>query len=154
MSKEYKTHNDDSDIDDNDTSLMGYMDVSYDRLVELFGEPCDGDGYKTDAEWSIEFDDGTVATIYNWKNGPNYRGGYGDIKKIKEWNIGGKNHKAVDKIHKLMPEISMRYWEPQSGSRNISIRTVSALALLLICASMWSFAESTSAISVEEFNES
>ena len=59
----------------------------------------DGDGYKLDAHWSIEWEDGKVATIYNWKNGLNYndkiiRGSdhYGiQLTDIREWHIGGKD---------------------------------------------------------------
>jgi antitoxin component YwqK of YwqJK toxin-antitoxin module len=78
------------------TCLQGYIVASYDRLVELFGEPTEGDGYKVDAEWIVEFEDGTVATIYNWKNGRNYCGHEGyPIELITDWNIGGYKKQAV-----------------------------------------------------------
>jgi len=80
------------------TSLQGYVDVKYNDLVELFGEPCEGDEYKVDAEWVIEFNDGTIATIYNYKDGPNYgeEYGYKDIRnKNTNWHVGGKNERAL-----------------------------------------------------------
>ena len=48
------------------------------------------DEYKTDVNWGLEFEDGTIATIYNWKNGKNYCGERGlPVEDITEWHIGG-----------------------------------------------------------------
>ena len=89
--KTFETHNDIS-INSNGTCLQGYINAHYYDLLETFGEPTESDGYKVDAEWRIEFEDGTVATIYNWKNGPNYCGADGTpVEYITEWNVGGKN---------------------------------------------------------------
>ena len=91
----YTTQN----VDINMTSLQGYITADYDTLEKLFGTPTEGDGYKIDAEWSIEFKDGTVATIYNWKDGKNYCGAEGiPVNDIKNWHIGGKTHRAVNLI--------------------------------------------------------
>ncbi len=80
------------DINVNGTCYMGSISASYSALVEKFGAPnavCDG--YKTDAEWHIEFEDGSVATIYNWKDGFNYCGEEGSpVEDIKHWHIGGR----------------------------------------------------------------
>jgi len=48
------------------TSLQGYMPARYEDLVAVFGEP-EGGGDKTTVEWCLAFEDGTVATIYDWK---------------------------------------------------------------------------------------
>lgn len=82
--------------DTNFSSLQGYIQTSYDDLVGCFGEPTsDGDGYKVDAHWSITFADGVVATIYNWKDGPNYCGPHGTpVQRITDWHIGG--HQGTD----------------------------------------------------------
>ena len=58
------------------TSLQGYIKASYEQLLKAFGPPNPNlcDNYKTDVEWAFEFADGTVATLYNWKNGKNYLG--------------------------------------------------------------------------------
>lgn len=91
----YKTHND-KYINCDMTCLQGYIEESYDRLVELFGEPTEGDGYKVDAEWLVEFEDGTVATIYNWKNGRNYCGHEGDpVEVITAWHVGGHSRQVL-----------------------------------------------------------
>jgi hypothetical protein len=78
----------------NMTHLQGSTRVTYQRLVEIFGDPEPG-GDKTDVEWTILFDDGTVATIYNWKDGRNYCGANGlDPEDIQSWHIGGHEFKA------------------------------------------------------------
>lgn len=83
------------------TSLQGYIKASYEQLLQTFGAPnpklCDN--YKTDVEWAFKFADGTVATLYNWKNGKNYNGDDGlELNHIYEWNVGGFNEKAVSKL--------------------------------------------------------
>ena len=85
----FKTHNN-KEIDVCGTSLVGKIETTYAQLVELFGEPTPSDEYKSDAEWEIELEDGTVNTIYNWKNGRNYLGIDGlDVEDITDWHIGG-----------------------------------------------------------------
>ncbi len=82
------------------TSLQGYCEVPYQRLVEVFGpHHHDGDGYKVDAEWVIEFEDGTLATIYNYKDGPNYCGEEGTpVADITDWHIGGTRPFAAELV--------------------------------------------------------
>jgi hypothetical protein len=78
----------------NGTCLQGYIRANYNDLVRVFGEPNNGDGgYKVQAEWNLKFSDGTVATIYDWKEdrSPKY---------VRDWHIGGFNKKAVDLVHK------------------------------------------------------
>ena len=103
--------------DINMTSLQGYINTSYDDLVRCFGEPTsDGDAYKVDAEWELTFEDGTVATIYNWKNGRNYCGMDGmDVEDITDWHVGGRNSRAVAHVEAAMREYLDRtcYKEPK-----------------------------------------
>ena len=92
-----------SSIMTNGTSLRGHFQMPYAKLVELIGEPnAMSDGYKTDVEWAFERD-GVVATIYNWKNGPNYTG-CGNIEDIDEWNVGGHSSDAMDVVSLLLKE--------------------------------------------------
>jgi hypothetical protein len=81
------------------TFLQGCFTMPYDKMVERLGKP-DLDGTdKTDAEWLIEFDDGTVATIYNWKNGKNYCGANGlNVEDMRDWNVGGKIYQAYNNV--------------------------------------------------------
>lgn len=97
----YATHNENVDRSAvYGTSLKGYIECDYETLVAVFGEPTTADGYKVDCEWIVEDrDKGTVATIYNWKNGKNYCGDNGlYAHQIDEWHIGGKTYDAVDFI--------------------------------------------------------
>lgn len=92
------THNDDDLIDINGTSYQGTITANYIDLVDVFGDPLDGDNYKTDAEWIVKFTCGemeVVATIYNWKDGKSYCGDDGlDVTDICEWNVGGYDANA------------------------------------------------------------
>jgi predicted dehydrogenase len=71
----------------NGTSLQGYVRTTYAQLVELFG-PGIGAGDKTTAEWILEFDDGTVATIYDWKE-------LETPTDVYNWHVGGKRGAMV-----------------------------------------------------------
>jgi hypothetical protein len=95
----FKTHNE-KDINISGTSLVEEIDASYEKLVEKFGDPDEGDAYKVDAMWKIEFEDGKVATIYNYKDGKNYNGDEGlETTKIRDWYIGGyDNTDVVERI--------------------------------------------------------
>ena len=103
--KPFLTHND-KPIDVNGTGLLAYLhELSYARIVDMFGEPmADGyDDFKIDAQWRIQFPDGEVATVYNYKTGRNYIGPDApDVKDITKWNIGGKNKDVVFRIHQLL----------------------------------------------------
>lgn len=73
------------------TSLGGHVDATYAEVVKAFGEP-NGEGCdKVDVEWEIDTPYGR-ATIYNYKDGPNYLGGErGTIeadKSKRQWHIG------------------------------------------------------------------
>jgi len=89
MPKIIKVNEDNINI--NGTCYVGEIIADYDTLVKKFGPPKSGwDNYKTDVEWHIEFEDGNVATVYNWKDGHNYCGEGGlHHTEIKEWHIGG-----------------------------------------------------------------
>jgi len=90
----------------NGSCLQGHITINYWKLVEVFGEPTEGDCYKVQKEWVIEFDDGTIATIYDWKWGSEYNGdGYGThYTEVPEWNIGGFNNDAVIMVNRALKE--------------------------------------------------
>ena len=88
------------------TSLQDYVTTSYSRLVEVFGEPdigpndtgCD----KVTCEWDLRFEDGTYATIYDWKE---YDTPFGEYR----WHIGGNNYMAGVRVFEalgLIPEVA------------------------------------------------
>jgi len=82
----------------NGTSLKGRIVTTYDELVRVFGAPTYGpedSGDKVTCEWCIKFRDGTIATIYDWKEIYTPRGEYG-------WHIGGLKGEAVDRVYETM----------------------------------------------------
>lgn len=83
----------------NGTSLQGYVETTYDRLVATFGEPTYADGPdcgdKVQYEWVLRTDAG-VATVYDWKN-------YGrDGKDETTWHIGGHDKAVVAEVQKAL----------------------------------------------------
>jgi len=89
------------------TALQGYLNLSYDEIVSIFGDPnygSSGDN-KTDWEWIFEIDK-KIVTIYNYKDGPSYTG-ESDIKPsdIKDWHVGGKSFSVLKLISNYIKEI-------------------------------------------------
>lgn len=99
----YRTETNPDLMNINGSFYQGEVFANYHQLVELFGEPHEYfDDYKSDAEWYVEFDDGVIATIYNWKNGRNYNGfDAPHVENINEWNIGGFSIEAAGRIQEL-----------------------------------------------------
>jgi hypothetical protein len=78
------------------TSLMGYVNTNYARLVEVFGRPISGSGDgKVNSEWIIRFANGEVATIYNYKTGTTPTDDY-------DWHIGGHKRWVVAAVSALV----------------------------------------------------
>lgn len=88
------------DINISGTSLQGYFTATYNEVVAKFGKPDQGCDGKTTVEWFIKFEDGTVATIYDWKSESPMH--YPD--EPYEWHIGGFKSKAKEYIQALMAE--------------------------------------------------
>lgn len=81
--------NNDKYIETDGTSKRGTIHVSYDDLISIFGEPLtDGIPEGSRVEWSIEFDDGVIATIYD-KNETI------PVEDVTDWIVGGKSHKSM-----------------------------------------------------------
>lgn len=80
------------------TSLKDYVNLTYNQLVEVLGEPTfneeSGDG-KTQVEWVVEYE-GILFTIYDWKT---YSKEY-TLNELSRFNVGGK-HYAGDFINYL-----------------------------------------------------
>ncbi len=84
-------------------TYIGEIIYDYKTLVKKFGKPqfdgASGDN-KVKIEWSLIFSDGTIATVYDWKN---YNKTNLEIKKFnKIWNVGGHNKKALINVKKLL----------------------------------------------------
>ena len=81
-------------VDINGTSLQGYVVTTFKELVNTFGAPTygetSGDG-KVSCEWCLQFSDGTVATIYDYKEDATPMGEY-------SWHIGGQSIDSVNRV--------------------------------------------------------
>ena len=86
------------------SALRGKVFATYDRLVEVFGEPNIEPGDKVWNEWSITFEIGNLAedewdmvdvTIYDWKDPHEHVARYGKY----EWHIGGRQHLGVECVY-------------------------------------------------------
>ena len=119
----FKTHNDEGFIDNScGTSLIGYVNADYAALTNLFGEPTLFDDYKSDAEWILNFDDNTCATIYNYKDGVNYLGDEGkQAFEINEWHIGGRNKEVLNRLRVIFGNqgnVKTLEWQKMGDSNN------------------------------------
>ena len=89
------------EININFTQLQGYIQGTRRELERAFGAPAiiGADGDRTTTHWAIEFADGTVATIYDWK-----RGTTPTTDEHVSWNIGGMGIAANIKVHNAFRE--------------------------------------------------
>jgi hypothetical protein len=102
----FVTHND-KDIQIGGTCGRGSITCDYKTLVHTFGAPgTNFDDFKSDAEWDIEFENGVIATIYNWKNGINYCGleDGTPTELITDWNVGGNSPTCPELIQECIYE--------------------------------------------------
>jgi hypothetical protein len=91
-------------------SLVGTIDIPYQKLVALLGNSDDCLDDKTDAEWNICFDGCAFYSIYNYKNGKNYDPIDGlEVEDITEWNIGGTVKDKVDELKNLLQSVDVEY---------------------------------------------
>tara|TARA_R100000808_G_C2143043_1_gene150799 strand:- start:1042 stop:1320 length:279 start_codon:yes stop_codon:yes gene_type:complete len=88
------------------TFKVGDLHATIDQLIAAFGEPVDTFDNKTDWLWSLTFPDGTIATIYNWKNGPSYTGDDSiRVFDIERWSVGGRDSRAFDLVSEAIEEV-------------------------------------------------
>jgi hypothetical protein len=91
-------------IETTGTCYQGTIKAGFGTLSHMLGKPeFLVDNFKSDVQWVLTFDDGSVATIYNWKNGKNYLGEEGiPVVQITNWNIGGHNKRALNNVERLL----------------------------------------------------
>jgi len=98
---EFKTGND-LDTTGTGSSLQGYVTTTRSALIETFGMPTfssDEEYEKVTTEWIIKFQDGTIATIYDWKR---YEEGAPVLNEVYEWHIGGYSETAVSRVQETL----------------------------------------------------
>ena len=75
------------------TSFRGYVRATMRELHTAFGEPTffyPGD--KVTVEWRVRFENGTFATIYDYKR---YDDGVPDMDEVYEYHVGGANDNSL-----------------------------------------------------------
>lgn len=89
----FHTHND-REVPIDGTFLVGSIQAQRRHLVAAFGEPiAEGDESRINFEWRLQFDDGLVATIYDWKVAPS------ELDDVVIWRIGGRSVHAIARVH-------------------------------------------------------
>lgn len=78
-----------------ESSLQGRVQATYSQLVELLGDPEVDIDPKVPAYWGIQFEDGTIADIYLWKQ-PSIP------SDIYDWNVGGQSPQAVKSVREAL----------------------------------------------------
>lgn len=84
--------------DANGTHLLGEIMITRREIEAVFGAPTyevDDPFDKVTTEWIIAFDNGVVATIYDWKR---YESGAPGMDEKYDWHIGGRNFDAKDAV--------------------------------------------------------
>ncbi len=84
------------------TGYKGRIEISYQDLVDMWGIPEKGDGYKTEAEWVIRLPKNKVITIYNYKNSRSYSDQNPPVTQVHEWNVGGRGSDVLDILLRMM----------------------------------------------------
>jgi hypothetical protein len=82
--------------DETNDMFLGIVKASYKEMVEAFGKPEKGDGYKTEAEWHVKLDTLCEVTIYNYKNSKSYDSKNPPIKSVREWSVNGNDSDAIE----------------------------------------------------------
>ena len=81
------------------TRLMGRINSNYEELVTAFGLPhhvqYNRTGDKSTCEWVLRFEDGTIATIYDYKTNTTPTDQY-------DWHVGGHSLKALDHVTNIL----------------------------------------------------
>jgi len=79
------------------TYLQGYtVPITRRQISAVFGDPTEyEEGEKVSIEWGILFDDGTLATVYDWKR---YELGTPGLDEEMIYNIGGLTPEAVARV--------------------------------------------------------
>ncbi len=91
----FQTHND-AEIDIFNTSWH-YATIQATRadLTKAFGQPMLG-GDKVQYEWNLKFEDGTICTIYDWKEPE-----FSDTAVIA-WHIGNEDGTSTGRVTSLV----------------------------------------------------
>jgi hypothetical protein len=93
---QFQTHNDRAFDLEWPTSMQGTIQATVLQLAYAFGtphHPKDSDG-KVTTRWSLLFEDGRTADIYDWMHG--HAPG---VEERVAWRIGGTGRDIVERVH-------------------------------------------------------
>jgi hypothetical protein len=91
----------------NGTSKQGRFSATFKQMVEAFGHPEEVENDdKITVEWNLKFEDGTIATIYD------YYGLLRDPKGGFLWNIGGHTEQAWKNVANTIGKLVSNQPEP------------------------------------------
>jgi len=98
------------------TGLFGETKpITFNQLVEVFGEPNGESGDKVSTEWVLEdTETGEIVTIYDYKSTNLYHSRYPEVEEFRKskynWHIGGKcfdpKAKSAAKLLELINSIA------------------------------------------------
>ncbi len=87
-------------------SNVEHIYVQYSKLVQVFGEPGEGDPDKVDAEWQLTLvnEQGAelIGELYNYKNGPNYLQDGSRVEDITEWHMQQETTGFFEHVRQLL----------------------------------------------------
>ena len=84
------------------TFYVGELNTTRARISKVFGEPIEyGEGDKVTLEWGIVFEDGTIATIYDWKR---YEQGAPALDESYTYHVGGHSKEALVLVDQALKE--------------------------------------------------
>lgn len=93
----FHTHNE-ATVNDHGVMLQGGIQATRAQMVKAFGAPRQGVNSRVVNDWKLQFADGTVAYLYDWKSEP-----FPDDEPYN-WRIGGVTHRAVELVHRAFRE--------------------------------------------------
>lgn len=89
----FQSHND-QPVDINFAGLQGYLQATRAELISIFGAArTTGLDDNVNCEWDILFEDGRVATIYNWRKP------VPDLHDAHNWSLGGHTRADAQRVH-------------------------------------------------------
>ena len=86
-----------SELINDGTCGQGSVYATFDQLVSLLGKPfgSSADG-KVQALWQVKFSDGTIATIYDYKEYDTA------VEDMTCWSVGGHSERAEELVESIL----------------------------------------------------
>jgi hypothetical protein len=81
------------------TSNQGSITATLRSLIKIFGQPNGQPSDKTTVEWVLQFESGTVATVYDWKR---YELGTPGLDERTDWEVGGFDNDAHEQVRRAV----------------------------------------------------